>query len=57
MRKSCLLFIRRTQKPVMIKIPGLLETLSNVYYSSVCIFMSTDKKKKEKNRICNLLSI
>nr|WGO81803.1 olfactory receptor 129 [Microplitis mediator] len=34
MRKLCLLLIRRTQQPVVIKIPGLLETLSNQYYSS-----------------------
>ncbi|KAH0553544.1 hypothetical protein KQX54_002094 [Cotesia glomerata] len=37
MRKTCLLIIHRTQYPVLIRIPGFLETVSNQYYSSVCL--------------------
>ncbi|CAD6202092.1 GSCOCT00013800001.3-RA-CDS, partial [Cotesia congregata] len=34
MKKSCLLIIHRAQHPVVINIPGFLETLSHQYYSS-----------------------
>ncbi|CAD6202086.1 GSCOCT00013803001.3-RA-CDS [Cotesia congregata] len=46
MRKTCLLIIHRTQYPVLIRIPGFLETVSNQYYSSVCIFAFKFHKNK-----------